>query len=164
MKLKVGTIEQLTKLTPPPNKGFIIKREPSFIIPNIEHTLTTDSDGFTAIITCRLYGIDCPEYGQPYHAQARDYLDCLLLTKPITLHIKTIDKYGRAIVLAISGNQDISYLMAERGWTWALSHEYTTVCYDAKRLGIGLWKDKNPEAPWDYRKRIGVMPRNKEKH
>jgi micrococcal nuclease len=75
----------------------------------------------------------------------------------VVLYPKTKDKYGRTVGNVVVGKRDMNLAMLEQGMTWHY------VKYDInKRLGQaeaeakasrrGLWQDKQPIPPWDWRK------------
>jgi len=50
--------------------------------------------------------------------------------------------------------------MIEEGWAWAYrkylkaseAQEFLILEQDARRRGVGLWQDSNPQPPWEFRK------------
>ena len=119
-------------------------------------------------ITCRLYGIDSPETakkgepGQPYGDEATNQLKHLILAK--TVHVVTVekDRYNRDICFITLDGLDVNLEMVKKGYAWAFvkylkrpyTEKYVTAEAKAKKVGLGLWHDRDPEPPWDYRKRM----------
>lgn len=61
-----------------------------------------DGDTFTLLIgknqqRIRLYGIDCPERGQPYNRVATAFTKELLSSGPVKVREMDIDRYGRVV-------------------------------------------------------------------
>ena len=106
----------------------------------------------------RLWGIDAPEKGQPYADEARDRLKELCEKKAVRLEIKDTDQYGRKTAIVWLGSTNINLQLVKEGLAW----HYAYFAPDAKDLAAaekaarkarkGLWKDKNPINPYDFRK------------
>jgi micrococcal nuclease len=118
--------------------------------------LTSDFERFKV----RLYGVDSPEKKQPYGVDARQYLDDLLYGKTVELEVKYIDMYSRYVSLVYIDNQLVNNLVIAEGYAWI----YKTYCkqkdicqmfekseIQARKEKKGLWVDKSPIAPWDWR-------------
>lgn len=110
------------------------------------------------IVSIRLYGIDAPEWGQPYARQSWYFLQNLVWNKPVTCYPVSQCVHGR-LVCDCYGLQpfSISLLMVFFGYAWyyrpyALE---ATHLRDAQRLARinrrGLWRAKNPIPPWLWR-------------
>lgn len=106
----------------------------------------------------RLWGIDAPEKGQAYADEARDRLKELCEGKAVRLEIKDTDRYGRKTAIVWKGKTNINLQMVKEGLAW----HYAYFAPDAKDLAAaekiarkarkGLWQDKNPITPYDFRK------------
>ena len=122
-----------------------------------------DGDTLTGItasneqVKVRLDAIDAPEIKQPYGQVAKKALSDMVFGKEVVIYPKTKDKYGRTVGHVVVGKKDVNLAMLEQGMAWHY------VKYDKnKRLGQaeaeakvarrGLWQDKQPMAPWDWRK------------
>lgn len=108
-------------------------------------------------IKIRLYGIDAPETKQKYGQASRDYLRQLVKNKKLTYKIRSKDDYGRVVATLYGNNQDLNYEMIKAGWAWHYKHYYKSKKYadaekNARNQKKGLWKDKKPQAPWDFRR------------
>ncbi|HSR02011.1 MAG TPA: thermonuclease family protein, partial [Methylophilaceae bacterium] len=73
------------------------------------------------------------------------------------------DQYGRVIGKVLLENNDINLEQIKRGLAWHYKQYereqdvedrslYAQEEYLAQKGRIGLWKDKNPIPPWEYRK------------
>lgn len=113
----------------------------------------------------RLYGIDAPETrkpdapGQPYSSQSKRVLMYKVLGREITAELMDRDQYGRAVAVVRLGGRDINAEMLAEGQAWAyrryLNGEYA-VSYprleeQARRQHRGLWRDANPQPPWEFK-------------
>lgn len=121
----------------------------------------------------RLTGIDAPERGQAFARRSRQSLSELAHGKPARLECGKRDRYQRLVcdvyvtpASAVHGPKtlDVGLAQVERGLAWwyrAYSHEQTPVQrlrYEraearARDQGLGLWRDPNPVAPWNHRRR-----------
>ncbi len=107
----------------------------------------------------RLYGIDAPEFDQPYGRQARVCLQNLVLRKTVTVESIEIDTYGRTIAKVFMPEGSVNECLVAEGCAWI----YARFCKpeDLKTLGaleqnarqqdMGLWSQADPVAPWDFR-------------
>ncbi len=103
----------------------------------------------------RLLGVDAPEQGQPFGAQATDSVARLLAPGRLVLMTRTgRDLYGRtlgAVRLPIGTGAaagrpvPLDSLLVVRGWAWAWDPAHSWARRDgqqvaAQRAGRGLWK------------------------
>lgn len=95
-------------------------------------------------IKCRLYGIDAPEWNQPFGRGARDLLFRLTQNnRPLTYRIRGRDKYGRRLVVIYGKNGlDLNAAMVEAGFAIAYarySRSYRSLERTARRKELGIW-------------------------
>lgn len=124
----------------------------------------SDGDSFTIKsygknVRVRMYGIDAPELKQRYGKEAKKYLENLILGKKVELKVLYEDKYKRKIARVYYKSKEINLEMLRSGNVWFYEYhaknekEYRKAYEEAKREKRGLWKDKNPENPRDFRLR-----------
>ena len=106
----------------------------------------------------RLYGIDAPEKRQRFGTEARDHLSGLVLKKPVIIRYKEVDRYGRIVGTIRIDGEDINRRMLRDGMAWHYSRFDKTPEYaESERLARnekrGLWIERNPVDPHDFRKR-----------
>lgn len=120
-------------------------------------------------LTVRLYGIDAPETrkagqpGQRHASVARRILMYKLIGKPVNVEIVEKDKYGRIVGIVRHGGRDINAEMIEEGLAWAYrqylegdyASEYIALEEKARRHRVGLWRQPNPQPPWEFRRKAG---------
>ncbi len=110
----------------------------------------------------RLAGIDAPEAHMPNGQQARQYLASLVLGKEVVAHIAKQDKYGRYIATIALDGADVNMQMLQAGLAWHYTKYakeqagdgaalYLKAEQTARARAVGLWRDANPIAPWDWR-------------
>ena len=118
----------------------------------------------------RLTGIDAPEKNQPYGLAATYKLTEILINKLVLLKSKpnngkpyTIDRYKRVLAKIILDGKDINLSQVLTGYAWHFKRYqkqqspsdrelYSEAEIDAKKNELGLWEEKNPIAPWKWRK------------
>lgn len=109
-------------------------------------------------ITLRLAEVDCPESSQAFGKKAKDFTADEVALKIITYKVISIDRYGRTIAKIYYDNG--KYLSQEiikngYGWHYKRYSDSKQLAKDeetAKAKKLGLWFDKNPLAPWEFRK------------
>jgi endonuclease YncB( thermonuclease family) len=107
----------------------------------------------------RLNGIDAPESAQAYGQKAKDYLAALCFGAVVRIAVRDVDRYGRLVgdVYSAKGAW-LNLALVRAGLAWhykAYSRDRTLAAAElAARTGrLGLWRDKAPVAPWDWRRR-----------
>jgi endonuclease YncB( thermonuclease family) len=126
----------------------------------------TDGDTFKGLtsenqeVKFRIYGIDAPEKKQAFSQRSKQYLSDLIFDKTVKVKIqKSRDRYNRPIVWVYTpDNKDVSSEMLKAGMAWHFKKYDSTPQYaddeaQAREAQAGLWADKNPVAPWDFRKK-----------
>lgn len=113
----------------------------------------------------RLYGVDAPETpkpdapGQPFGAVAKRTLMYKIMGRQVTAEIVDIDQYKRAVAVIRYGGRDINREMVAEGLAWAYrqylqgpyASEYINAESRARGRHAGLWRDANPQPPWEFR-------------
>lgn len=123
-----------------------------------------DGDSFTLLvegknqIRIRLHGIDCPERGQPYSRVAKDFTRDLLSRGSVKVEQTDVDRYGRVVgIVIINDSINLNERLLQAGLAWHYSNfdknpDWRRLEAIARQERVGLWKESNPTAPWDYRK------------
>lgn len=120
-----------------------------------------DGDTITVLqnkqqIKVRLFGIDAPELKQPYGKKSKQFLANLIAGEVVEVEENGKDRYKRTIGTVYLGGTDINAKMVANGYAWAyrkFSKKYTAQESKAKSQGLGLWRDKEPTPPWEWRRR-----------
>ena len=113
------------------------------------------------IYEVRLWGIDAPEYGQPYGAEARRLAKTLLDNARVQVTVKSRDSYGRTVGAIKVGRMDVNEELVRQGAAWVYRRYcQEEICGDwreleefAKARRLGLWRDRKPVPPWRWRQR-----------
>ena len=128
------------------------------------------SDGDTLTARCgtpgnyrpvkvRIAAIDAPESRQAFGHRSRQNLAQLCFKKQATLQTVDTDSYGRTVANVRCGGTDVASAQVRAGLAWvytpyALNHPHLAPLQrEARANGTGLWSQKRPLAPWDYRHR-----------
>lgn len=115
-------------------------------------TQVTDGDGLNGFLPIRLHGIDAPEFDQPCGDKAKYFLIKLVGGKHCYITPITIDCYGRVVARVRVGRTDVCAKLVSMGYAWSCCDEYKKHEDEAKLRKRGLWRMKNPIAPWIWRK------------
>lgn len=115
-----------------------------------------------ARVKLRLLGIDAPEVCQTLGPQARAALQQMAQGRAVRVSVRARDRYGRAlakVVLADDG-RDLSQAMVRAGWAWADVYSWHRAVYEADETsaregGRGVFRERDPERPGDFRRRHG---------
>lgn len=110
-------------------------------------------------IKIRLEHIDCPEKRgkQPFGNNAKIALSNLCFAQTVTVLGQKYDRNKRLIAVIINQKkQNVNQEMVKLGMAWHFKKYSKDVTYaklelEARKNKIGLWKDKNPIAPWAWR-------------
>lgn len=106
----------------------------------------------------RLAQIDCPEKGQPFGQAAKQYVLDIAALKIVTVQVETVDRYGRTVgEVFFSDGSNLNKQIVGAGYAWQYKRyskdptyaELETVARAAK---LGLWQDKSPVPPCEWRK------------
>jgi endonuclease YncB( thermonuclease family) len=110
-------------------------------------------------VSIRLWGIDAPEFDQPFSQASKNTLKDLLSGKYMQIIPKDIDRYGRIVAVVNIGNITVNSALVESGSAWV--HQYyckEPVCeywYEleekARNDKSGLWRGKNVIEPWVWK-------------
>ena len=128
------------------------------------------SDGDTLTVRCgtpgnyhpvkvRISAIDAPESRQAFGQKSRQNLAQLCFKKQATLQPVDTDSYGRTVANVRCGGTDVATAQVRAGLAWvytpyATHHPHLAPLQrQARASATGLWSQKRPQAPWDYRHR-----------
>jgi endonuclease YncB( thermonuclease family) len=130
----------------------------------------TDGDNLTVIgsdnkqALIRLHGIDCPELAQPFGENAKEFTSNLCFGKIIMYRMVGIDRFDRTIATVfLEDGKELNLAILKAGLAWryeryAKRQDYADAEEEARRAGIGLWGDKEPMPPWEWRREKRKKP------
>jgi endonuclease YncB( thermonuclease family) len=134
----------------------------------VHHVADGDSLSLTLTdgrrIAVRILGIDAPELGQPFADIARQYLKNLIEGRIVNITTLKIDPFGRAVASVMHDGQDVGLTLIQAGLAWHFKRfeaeqsrtdrqAYAAAERGARQASVGLWTDRDPVPPWDYRDR-----------
>lgn len=105
----------------------------------------------------RLWGIDAPETSQDFGKESRAWLSSLILNKPVILEKVEKDRYGRTVARIRLDGQDVNEDSLRQGMSWYYERyapkagNYRDAEQEARSSGVGLWKNPEAQAPWEFR-------------
>lgn len=112
----------------------------------------------------RLAWIDAPEGGMPHGRAARQALARRVFRHQVQVRVVDRDRYGRLVGVVVLGQQDINRLLLEDGYAWhyawyarqsqsaAEFDDYASAEASARAAERGLWRDAQPQPPWEWRR------------
>ncbi|MCY3883409.1 MAG: thermonuclease family protein [Gammaproteobacteria bacterium] len=115
-----------------------------------------------------LWGIDAPEVvpRKQFHAEkAKEYLESVVDSRVIVLEVKETTKEGKKLAKIFVVGHDPSNLnvhLLMEGHAWSIVEEDSDAAeFDlaeeyAKDRKLGLWRELEPTAPWDWRDTEGT--------
>ena len=107
-------------------------------------------------VTVRLHGVDAPEGGQAYGNVARRALSNLAFGKSVDVQVRDVDRYDRLVSRVTVDGTDVGLEMVRGGFAWHYARYlkdrgYAAAQQEARAERRGLWQDRDPVAPWDWR-------------
>ncbi len=111
----------------------------------------------------RLAGIDAPERKQAYGLASRKHLASIVAGKQVTVEYQKRDRYGRILGKVLVDGTDVCLEQVKAGFAWhykKYQHEqsledqrlYADAENQARGGRLGLWRENNPNPPWEYRR------------
>lgn len=121
----------------------------------------------------RINGIDAPENAQPFGERSRQNLVRLVAGNAVSADCHKADRYGRQVCKVWAPTPDcpdcdktldVGHAQIAAGMAWWYRQyaneqsagdrgRYQTAELEARAQAIGLWRDLNPIAPWDWRRK-----------
>jgi micrococcal nuclease len=108
----------------------------------------------------RLYGIDCPEKGQPFGKVAKWATSALVFGRTVTVQGHDKDRYKRLVAnVLLADETNVNQKLVKDGWCWWY-RKYApddsvlkALEAEAREANRGLWIEPRPIPPWEWRKR-----------
>jgi endonuclease YncB( thermonuclease family) len=107
-------------------------------------------------VKVRLAEIDAPEKRQPYGQRSKEALSALCYGVEAKIRQTATDRYGRTVARVECRGRDANAEMVRAGMAWAYTKyltdpEIKRLELAARAAHVGLWADKDPVAPWEWR-------------
>jgi endonuclease YncB( thermonuclease family) len=111
----------------------------------------------------RLAGIDAPELHQAFGQKSKSNLSAMVFNREVSAECGKTDKYKRQVCKIIVDGVDANLAQVEAGMAWHYKQyakeqspkdreDYEVAENFAKMRRLGLWSDKNPVPPWEWRR------------
>jgi endonuclease YncB( thermonuclease family) len=121
-----------------------------------------DGDTLTVLVErrevkVRLTDIDAPELGQPFGTRSRQSLSDLCFGKLASINVRGKDRYKRTLAQVTCDGADANAEQVRRGYAWTFTRyahpdsPLHSLEIEARAAHRGLWSDRAPVAPWDWR-------------
>ena len=110
----------------------------------------------------RLDGIDAPEKAQPFGNASKRHLSDLAFNRDAVAECSKTDRYGREVCRVLVGGVDVCLAQIQAGMGWHFKRyakeqtrlhreQYAGAEVEARAERRGLWVDRAPVAPWEWR-------------
>lgn len=145
--------------------AYTLEKNATASTPTYKVVKIKDGDTFVVLkdnteLTVRFEHIDCPEKNQPFGTKAKQFVSDQCFGKNITLqHHNKYDRNKRLIAEVILANgRNLNKMLVENGLAWHFKQysndtTYATLETAARHRKLGLWSEKDPVAPWLWRKK-----------
>jgi len=106
----------------------------------------------------RLQHIDAPESKQAFGTKSKEHLAGLVFGKEVVVTWTQRDRYKRILGEVHVGQTNANLEQVKAGFAWhykqySKSAEFATAEEEARKAKKGLWADKDPMPPWEFRKK-----------
>ncbi len=112
----------------------------------------------------RLTGIDAPEKAMPFGERSKQSLSSMVYGKDVSVVWNKRDRYGRILGRVHGLGGDVNLAQIRAGMAWHYKHyakdqpaaereAYAQAENAARQAERGLWSDKNPVPPWEWRRK-----------
>lgn len=165
----VRTSEQNSGLDKTPIKGLSIglMRGTVVHISDGDTFVVEDSDGTRT--TVRIHAIDAPELSQAYGRESREALRALIANQQVEIKTQKTDRFKRVVGDVFLNGNDVGLEMLGSGNVWYYRQfqkeqtagdrqGYSAAEEAARSSHRGLWRDDQPQPPWEYRKTHEARP------
>lgn len=110
----------------------------------------------------RLYAIDAPEKGQAFGQKSTDNLAKYCAGEVAIVDVMDVDRYARLVAVVYCRGVNTNLRQVEDGMAWVynyflskdnqtITHPYYEAEAAAKKAKKGLWQDKDPVSPYQWR-------------
>lgn len=114
-------------------------------------------------IRIRLYGIDTPEKKQAFGQRTKQFTADNVAGRTVMITTMDIDRYGRTVALVrpVGADTTLNEVLVRLGYAWVYRKyckadfcaDWITYEQAAQSSGRGLWSDKDPIPPWEFRRK-----------
>lgn len=109
----------------------------------------------------RMYAIDAPELAQRSGKESmKNLIKILPKNKWVKVEVENIDRYQREVATVYLEDVNINRKQIETGHAWhyvkydkKFMNDYSQAEKQARKEKLGLWRDANPQPPWEWRQK-----------
>lgn len=119
-------------------------------------------------VRIRLWGIDSPELRQAFGMRAKQFTADLAFGKVVTIRVHDVDRWKRQVAeIILPDGRNLNYEIVRAGFAWWYvryarhDQDLERLEMEAKKEERGLWSDKNPMPPWEFRNGPSTTSRNR---
>jgi len=117
------------------------------------------------VITIRLEGIDCPNKGQAYSQEAKQFSETLVYGKVVTIVSNARNRQGQTVAKVIlPSGKSLNQELIKSGLAWwnlRSSRDSSLGALEraVREKKVGLWQEKMPLPPWEHPNKKVAMRR-----
>jgi micrococcal nuclease len=112
------------------------------------------------IIEVRLYGVDCPEYNQPFSNEAKALVRKRVYGRKVLVQPAYYDSYKRLVAIVKFGDQTLNSELVRAGLAWVypnycrkeICKSWAKMENSAKNQKRGMWSTTQPIPPWKWKR------------
>ncbi|UII27893.1 thermonuclease family protein [Fulvivirga maritima] len=123
---------------------------------NTLEVLSEDNETITVLLS----EVDCPEAGQQFSEEAKEFTTKLALKKKVTVQLKGKDRWGNKLaVVVLKNGVNLNSELVSKGlaWTYKAEEGLAALEQGARDQKVGLWSESEAEAPWVYRRKQTML-------
>ncbi len=112
----------------------------------------------------RLEGIDCPEFGQAFGKEAKQFTRATAWGKSVLITSHGTDQYDRVVgYVRLPDGRVLNAALIRSGLAWwyrrhSQDREFERLEAEARAEHRGLWSRQNPQPPWRWRREHPRQP------
>ncbi len=111
-------------------------------------------------IQVRLYGVDCPEYNQPFSNEAKVLVKKRVYGRKVLIRPEYYDSYKRLVAIVEYGDQILNSELVGAGLAWVYPYycrkdickSWEIMEDSAKTAKSGVWSTSRPIPPWEWKR------------
>ncbi len=111
-------------------------------------------------IEVRLYGVDAPEWDQPFSKKAKAWVRQRIYGRRVLVQPEYFDSYKRMVAIVQYDDQTLNGELVQAGLAWVyprycrkkICTSWKGLEQSAKRQKIGMWSSTPPVPPWQWKR------------
>jgi endonuclease YncB( thermonuclease family) len=120
------------------------------------------------MLLIRLESIDCPEKGQAFEKESREWMKSMAFRKKVRVEVLSFEGERLIVGRVYVDDKDLSMELVTAGLAWYYKghggDRYLSKAQKkAKKKKIGIWSQKKPKPPWIFKKEKEEARSNQDK-